>query len=66
MPNILEDEIENLPQIKEVDIRGAQKREVEVAVDVYKMMAAKVSFQDVIWSYRKWQHDDVRRKYQNK
>jgi len=44
----LEDEIENLPQIKEVDIRGAQKREVEVAVDVYKMMAAKVSFQDVI------------------
>ncbi len=44
----LEDEIENLPQIKEVDIRGAQKREVEVAVDIYKMMAAKVSFQDVI------------------
>ncbi len=44
----LEDEIENLSQIKEVDIRGAQKREVEVAVDVYKMMAAKVSFQDVI------------------
>jgi len=44
----LEDEIENLPQIKEVDIRGAQEREVEVAVDVYKMMAAKVSFQDVI------------------
>lgn len=44
----LEDEIENLPQVKEVDIRGAQEREVEVAVDVYKMMAAKVSFQDVI------------------
>jgi len=44
----MEDEIENLPQIKEVDIRGAQKKEVEVAVDVYKMMAAKVSFQDVI------------------
>ncbi|MFK7811030.1 MAG: efflux RND transporter permease subunit [Maribacter sp.] len=44
----LEDEIENLPQIKQVDIRGAQKKEVEVAVDVYKMMAAKVSFQDII------------------
>jgi len=44
----LEEEIENLPQIKTVDIRGAQKKEVEVAVDVYKMMAAKVSFQDVI------------------
>ena len=44
----LEDEIEDLPQIKEVDIRGAQDKEVEVAVDIYKMMAAKVSFDDVI------------------
>ena len=44
----LQDQIEDLPQVKEVDIRGAQEKEVEVAVDVYKMMAAKVSFQDVI------------------
>ncbi|MCA0933206.1 efflux RND transporter permease subunit [Lutimonas saemankumensis] len=44
----LEDEIEGLPEIKQVDIRGAQEREVEVAVDIYKMMAAKVSFEDVI------------------
>lgn len=44
----LQDEIENLPEIKEVDIRGAQEKEVEVAVDIYKMMAAKISFQDVI------------------
>ncbi|GGD48478.1 efflux RND transporter permease subunit [Muriicola marianensis] len=44
----LEDRIEDLPQVKEVDIRGAQEKEVEVAVDVYKMMAAKVSFQDVL------------------
>ena len=44
----LEDEIENLSEIKQVDIRGAQEREVEVAVDIYKMMAAKISFQDVI------------------
>ena len=44
----LEDEIENLPEIKKVDIRGAQIREVEVAVDIYKMMAAKVSFNDII------------------
>ncbi|MEP0984192.1 efflux RND transporter permease subunit [Ekhidna sp.] len=44
----LEDEIEDLPEIKGVDIRGAQEKEVEVAVDVYKMMAAKVSFSDVI------------------
>ncbi|PHR73586.1 MAG: copper transporter [Lutibacter sp.] len=44
----LQDEIENLPEIKTVDIRGAQDREVEVAVDIFKMMAAKVSFDDVI------------------
>jgi len=44
----LQDEIEDLPEIKEVDIRGAQEKEVEVAVDVHRMMAAKVSFQDVL------------------
>ncbi len=44
----LEDEIESLDEIKEVDIRGAQEKEVEVAVDIYKMMAAQVSFDDVI------------------
>jgi multidrug efflux pump len=44
----LEDKIENLLEIKQVDIRGAQEREVEVAVDIYKMMAAKVSFNDII------------------
>jgi multidrug efflux pump subunit AcrB len=43
----LEDEIEKVAEIKQVDIRGAQEKEVEVAVDVYKMMAAKVSFQDI-------------------
>ena len=43
----LEDEIENLLEIKQVDIRGAQDKEVEVAVDIYKMMAAQVSFSDV-------------------
>ncbi|THV61063.1 efflux RND transporter permease subunit [Flagellimonas alvinocaridis] len=44
----LEDEIEGLLEIKQVDIRGAQEKEVEVAVDIYKMMAAKVSFNDII------------------
>ena len=44
----LEDEIESLQEIKQVDIRGAQDKEVEVAVDIYKMMAAKVSFDDII------------------
>ncbi|MCH4822686.1 efflux RND transporter permease subunit [Gramella lutea] len=43
----LEDEIENLPEIKKVDIRGAQEKEIEVAVDIYKMMASSVSFNDI-------------------
>ncbi|MCA0131036.1 efflux RND transporter permease subunit [Winogradskyella alexanderae] len=43
----LEDEIEDLPEIKQVDIRGAQEKEVEVAVDVYKMMASRVNFNDI-------------------
>ena len=44
----LQDEIEDLPEIKKVDIRGAEDKEVEVAVDIYKMMAARVSFGDII------------------
>jgi multidrug efflux pump subunit AcrB len=44
----MQDEIEDLAEVKKVDIRGAQDKEVEVAVDIYKMMAAKVSFSDVI------------------
>jgi multidrug efflux pump len=48
----LEDEIEALEEIKQVDIRGAQEKEVEVAVDIYKMMASKVSFDDVINAVR--------------
>ena len=43
----LQDEIEDLTEIKKVAIRGAQDKEVEVAVDIYKMMAAKVSFDDI-------------------
>lgn len=44
----LQDEIEDLTEIKQADIRGAQDREVEVAVDIYKMMAVRVSFSDII------------------
>ncbi|MDB3977477.1 efflux RND transporter permease subunit [Flavobacteriaceae bacterium] len=44
----LQDEIENLEEIKQVDIRGAQEKEVEVAVDIYKMMASSVSFSDIL------------------
>jgi multidrug efflux pump len=48
----LEDEIEALSEIKQVDIRGAQDKEIEIAVDIYKMMASKVSFDDVINAVR--------------
>ncbi|GHC42814.1 efflux RND transporter permease subunit [Ulvibacter litoralis] len=48
----LQDEIEDLPEIKQADIRGAQDKEVEVAVDIYKMMAASVSFDDIINTIR--------------
>ena len=44
----LQDDIEDLSEIKKADIRGAQEKEVEVAVDIYKMMAAEVSFSDII------------------
>lgn len=44
----LQDEIEDLQEIKKVDIRGAEEKEVEVAVDIYKMMAAQVSFNDIV------------------
>jgi len=43
----LEDKIEDLKEIKQVDIRGVQDKEVEIAVDIYKMMASKVSFDDI-------------------
>ena len=49
----LENQIEQLPQIKEVNIRGIQIFEVEVAVDVYKMTAARVSFNDILGAISK-------------
>ena len=44
----LQDEIEDLPEVKQADIRGIQDKEVEVAVDIYKMMAMQVSFNDIV------------------
>ena len=43
----LEDEIESLTEISGVDIRGVQEKELEVAIDLYKMQASKISFTDV-------------------
>ncbi|HZJ35513.1 MAG TPA: efflux RND transporter permease subunit, partial [Gillisia sp.] len=43
-----QDKIELLPQIKEATIRGAEEMEVEIALDVYKMTASQVSFDNVV------------------
>ncbi len=48
----LQDEIEDLSEVKQADIRGVQDKEVEIAVDIYKMMSMKVSFQDIINSIK--------------
>ena len=43
----LEDEIESLTEISGVDIRGVQEKELEVAIDLYKMQASKISFTEI-------------------
>src|SRR5690554_6417864 len=42
------DKNELLTQIKEASIRGVDDKEVEVAVDIYKMSASQVSFDNII------------------
>lgn len=44
----LKDKIEQMAEIKEVSLRGVQDFEVEVSLDLIKMVAATVSFDDVI------------------
>lgn len=44
---LLRDEIEEIPEVKKVDILGVDEKEVEIAVDIFKMSAAKVSFDDI-------------------
>ncbi len=44
----LKEEIEGLPEIKEAAIRGAEEKEVEIAVNVHQMIASKVNFTDII------------------
>ncbi|WP_396173673.1 efflux RND transporter permease subunit [Flavobacterium sp.] len=43
----LEDDIEEIPEVKQVDILGVDDKEVEIAVDIFKMTAAQVSFDDI-------------------
>lgn len=43
----LQDEIEKLPEISEVEIKGAPDREVKIQVDVFKMNSLEISFTDI-------------------
>ncbi len=43
----LEDEIEKVPEISKVDIRGIQDKEMEISVDLYKMEVSQISFNDI-------------------
>lgn len=44
---VLEDRIEILPEISEVDIRGVQDKEMRVNVDMMKLEASEISFNDI-------------------
>ncbi|MEL6276864.1 MAG: efflux RND transporter permease subunit, partial [Bacteroidota bacterium] len=43
----LEEELEDIDAVNEVDLKGIQEREVEVAIDVRKMESLEISFGDV-------------------
>ncbi len=44
---LLQDDLEEVPEVKKVDILGVDEKEVEIAVDIFKMGAAQVSFDDI-------------------
>jgi multidrug efflux pump subunit AcrB len=43
----LQDEIEEMPEIKRADILGALNREIQINVDLYRMQAAGITFGDI-------------------
>ena len=43
----LEEEIEKVPEISKVDIRGIQDKEIEISVDLFKMETLQISFNDI-------------------
>ena len=44
---LLQDDIEEIPEVKKVDILGVDDKEVEIAVDIFKMTAAQVTFDEI-------------------
>lgn len=43
----LQDDIEEISEVKKVDILGVDNKEVEIAVDIFKMTAAQVTFDEI-------------------
>ncbi len=44
---LIQDDVEQIPEVKKVAILGVDDKEVEIAVDIFKMTAAKVSFDEI-------------------
>jgi multidrug efflux pump subunit AcrB len=43
----IQDDLEEISEVKKVDILGVDDKEVEIAVDIFKMTGAQVSFDDI-------------------
>jgi len=44
---LLQDDLEDIAEVKKVDILGVDDKEVEIAVDIFKMTAAQVTFDEI-------------------
>ena len=44
---LMEEEIEDIKGVSDVQLKGVQDREIEIAVDVRKMQSLQISFQDI-------------------
>lgn len=44
---LMEDELEDVDGVSEVNLKGIQEREIEIAVDVKKMESLQISFNDI-------------------
>ncbi len=44
---LIQDDLEEIAEVKKVDILGVDDKEVEIAVDIFKMQAAQVSFDEI-------------------
>jgi len=49
----LKNKIEQLPEIIKVELRGIQDFEIEVALDIFKMNASTISFDDIVNSLQR-------------